>query len=107
MAKLRQHDIAIASGAATGSTDLGYDGFERVYLNNEAGGEIAIEISGDGSTYAPMKYASAADAGVWVTAVVGSAHSGSFVELPSVPRYFQVVATGAAADGATVTVLTA
>ena len=101
MASKRLFVAALASGVVSATVDFGSNASEdyrRVYCNNEAAHEVALEGSGDNSNFWPIKIQSSA-ANVWVTAIVGSAHSGSYVELPPLPQYVKVVATAAVANG--------
>lgn len=99
----------IASGAATSNTlDLGTDQFKRVYIDNKAGGEISLLGSGDGSTFGLIKrFVQSAGCSVVSTYIIGSAHSATWVGIDGdLPRYVRVLATGAAANGASVGIIT-
>ncbi len=94
----------IASAAATSNTlDLGSAGFRKVFINNEAGGAIHLNVGTDSSTFSPLQVDSTATAAVgYSTHTIGSAFSGKWVPVDLPFRYVQVEATGAAADGANV-----
>lgn len=101
----QQFVLTIASGTDSASVDTGQSPYKVCWVNNQATAEIAIQGSGDGTNYYQVKLAS----GVinWTDLDIASAQSGNYVQLPALPRYVKVVATGTVANGGTVYLVTA
>lgn len=96
-------DVTIASGASTSSEiDLGR-AWRRVFLDpTGAGGECRFQAAvAAGGTFRMIQW-SAANSGTAGTATVGSALSGSLVEVPlGGLRHVKVFVTGTVANGVT------
>lgn len=104
MATIKQAFTAtIASGADTATIDFGAQGdYRAVYVNNEASAEIDLHGSGDGTNFYELNVRTTSNVVEWQSLTIGSALSGNYVELPPLPRYVKVIATGAVANGGTV-----
>jgi hypothetical protein len=95
-----------SGGSITSDIDLGR-GFARVYVNiagatNSVHFQAAPDVLGSPGTYATVKYGVASGMSAPQTATVGTATSGSYVEVPLAGfRFVKIVNVGGAADGAT------
>lgn len=108
--RCQSFDAVIASAATTSAeVDMG-TGFARVYVN--IAGAVSTDVSfqaappttSGAGTYKFLKYGVASGVTAPATALVGSACSGFFVEVPPLAghRYIKVVARSSVADGATI-----
>lgn len=96
-----------SGGSLTSDIDLGRS-FRRVYINiagatNSVHFQAAPSILGSPGSYALVKYPVASGMSAPQTATVGTATSGSWVEVPLAGfRFVKVANVGGAADGAVV-----
>lgn len=103
----------IASAAATsGEVDLG-GAFAKVRIDiggtgaTDVGFQAAPPTVAGAGTYRTLRHPIASGVTAPATALVGSACSGSFVEVPALAghRYIKVVANSAVANGATLQII--
>src|SRR5688500_8827229 len=103
--KVSAFDVSIASGASTSTAiDLGRGYNKVVYDCTGAGGaSMFFAAASFTGTYKQIRYPIASGMSAPQTATVGSAMSGSLVEVPELKglQYVKVAATGTVADGAT------
>jgi hypothetical protein len=103
--------VTFTSGASISSDIALAGGFTKVYINvagatNSVHFQAAPSVLGSPGTYALVKYAVASGLSAPQTATVGTAASGSWVEVPLAGfPYIKVVNVGGAADGATLKIL--
>jgi hypothetical protein len=111
--RCQSFNAVIASAATTSAeVDLG-SSFNRVYVN--IAGAVSTDVSfqaapptaAGAGTYGFLRFCIASGVTAPATALVGSACSGFFVEVPVLAgqRYVKVVARSAVADGATIKII--
>lgn len=105
MAAVIKFDVSIASGASTSTAlDLG-GGYRKVMFDptGAAGSTMFFAADSFSGTYKQVKYSIASGMSAPQTCTVGSAVSGSWVEVPALVglRFVKVAATGTVADGTT------
>ena len=106
------HTATFTSGGSLSSDVALGRGFTRVLINiagatNSVHFQAAPSVAGAPGTYAQVKYPVLSGMSAPQTATVGTATSGSWVEVPSLAghSYIKVVNVGGAADGAVVKII--